>query len=143
MKARPMASITLKNFCNAFWKHGWIGYRQMEDSLCSIIDKDRARNEIALVNTDTKAVTYGIASIFILIGQSSPALQPLFKWKAFRAIMKKVYAFISYNRKVIAPGKQFEGYNQCTPDFNLTWRLIYIFLSWIVVSLILVHIQKL
>lgn len=118
-------------------QEGWVAYKDIENSLCSLLDKKRARNEIALVNTKTQTVTYGIESIFLLVGQMFPFLKPLFRLKFFRWTMKRVYSFISYNRKAIAPSRQFEGYNQCTPDFNLKYRLAYIFFTWMVVSVIL------
>lgn len=70
---------------------------------CPLVDLQRAVNEIALVDTTTGTVTYGIESLFKVIGHSFPLFRPLFSWRPFIRIMRKVYAFISYNRKVIIP----------------------------------------
>lgn len=116
-------------------KDGREAYQQMSSQTCNLIDKDRARNEIALVNKATGSVYYGIDSIFNVIINSYPMLKPLFNFPAFRWIMKKIYFFISYNRKVIIPGKSME--DTCIPDLNIKYRWLYIVFTWVVSSYIL------
>lgn len=69
----------------------------------SLIDKDRARHEIALIDTEKMEVRYGLESLFYILAQRFPALSLLFEQRWFVLIMKQLYYFISYNRKVIAP----------------------------------------
>jgi predicted DCC family thiol-disulfide oxidoreductase YuxK len=97
----------------------------------------RSRDEIALVNTNTGTITYGIDSLFKIVGHNFPICKIFFNAWFFRALMSKLYAFISYNRKVIAPAKDFEQPGSCTPSYNLTYRWIYIALSWMFTSIIL------
>jgi hypothetical protein len=101
------------------------------------IDSVRACNEIALVNNKTGAVLYGIDSLMSVIGNSMPFFNPLFRLGWFRWIMKRFYSFISYNRKIIVPGRNPENKNKCTPSFNLKYRIAYIIFTWLVTSLIL------
>lgn len=101
------------------------------------LDVNRSRDEIALVNTQTGTITYGIDSLFKIIGHNFPLFRILFTATVFRWVMGKVYAFISYNRKVIAPANVFEKAGSCTPSYNLTYRWVYILLSWIFTSLVL------
>lgn len=99
------------------------------------VDVKRACDEIALVNCATHEVTYGIESLFKILAHRFTFLNPLFKLSIFRAALSQLYAFISFNRKVIAPAAQTE--RSCTPSFNLSYRLAYLIFSWVLTSLIL------
>jgi hypothetical protein len=117
-------------------KNGRESFSQLNENNL-LIDRSKACDEIALINLENKKVFYGIDSLFEVIGHSFPVFKSLFSCKPFQLVMKKVYAFISYNRKVIAPGKVFEAANSCTPAFNAKYRWLYIFLAWLISSVIL------
>lgn len=129
-------------YSEAFVKTGMLGengreaYQQMNAHTCAIIDKDRARNEIALVNTENGDIFYGIDSIFKVLTNRYPLLNLFFGFKPFNWFMKKLYSFISYNRKVIIPGRADDN---CVPDLNIKYRWIYLLFTWLVTSLILTH----
>jgi predicted DCC family thiol-disulfide oxidoreductase YuxK len=116
-------------------ENGREAYSSATPPTCTLVNMDRARNEIALVNTKSGQVYYGIDSLFRILGNAFPVFAPLFRLSAFRAIMKQVYSFISYNRKVIIPVMSSE--DGCVPDFNLPYRLAYIISTWLVTSYIL------
>lgn len=99
------------------------------------VDAKRACDEIALVNFTTQEVTYGIDSLFKILAHRFTFLNPLFKLSIFRAALSQLYAFISFNRKVIAPAAQAES--SCTPSFNLSYRIAYLIFSWVLTSIIL------
>jgi len=103
----------------------------------------RAQNEIALLNRKTGEVQYGIESMFTVIGHAAPILKPLFKFKPFMWLMKKVYSFISYNRKVIAPPAANPAEINCVPDVNLKYRWLYITLAVLMAGFISVFGLKL
>lgn len=98
------------------------------------LDHKRACNEIALIDRKNRSVIYGIDSLFAVISHSFPFLDLLFRQKFFRAVCRKLYYFVSYNRKVIAPGSTE---NRCIPDFSFSYRWAYITFAWLVTSLIL------
>ncbi len=104
----------------------------------SPIDLDRARNEIALINRKDQTVTYGNTSLLRIIGYRWPIVSWIFNFKPLRFLLDQLYFFISFNRKVIAPGNVFEKKNHCTPDLNYTYRCAYIVFAWIITSLVLV-----
>ena len=110
-------------------------YQEMSPTTCTLIDKNRARNEIALVNTKTGEVYYGIDSIFKVLANRFPILKSLFGFAPFYWLMKKAYAFIAYNRKIIVPGDSID--DTCVPDFNLKYRVAYILFTWMLTSIIL------
>lgn len=66
-----------KAYTRGFVKAGMLGdegrqsYQQVPAAFCPLIDKQRAADEIALVNTETGTVSYGIDSLFTVIGHSS------------------------------------------------------------------------
>jgi hypothetical protein len=101
------------------------------------MDSARSRDEIALVNTQTGHITYGIDSLFKILSNCFPVLKWIFNWKIFHYAMSKLYSFVSFNRKVIAPASVFELPGSCTPSFNLKYRWAYIIVSWMFTSLVL------
>lgn len=130
-----------RTYTGAFVKTGMLdqngraAYSQLEPQNCNLLDMQRARNEIALLNTKTGQVIYGIDSLFRVISHSFPIIAPLFRLAFFRWIMKKIYSFISYNRKAIIPSN--ESGDACTPDFNLKYRWLYIVFTWFCTSAVL------
>lgn len=115
---------------------GRIAYNKMGEDITCRIDKDRARNEIALVDTECGSVSYGLESLYKVIGHNFPFLWPLFRFSPFNKAMKKLYFFISYNRKVIVPSAESCA-NACIPDINKKYRLAFILFAWIVSALTL------
>jgi hypothetical protein len=102
------------------------------------IDLERAKNEIALVDKNSNKVYYGIDSLLKIIGTSFPWIEKVGNWQPINYILKKLYNFISFNRKVIVPSKvSDESNNQCVPDFNITYRFLYILFTTFFTAIIL------
>lgn len=135
----PMCNIYTSAFIKTKMldKDGRNAYQEMPANICPYVDMKRAVNEIALVNTETGQVTYGITSLFKIIGNTVPILKPIFGFRPFIYLMSKAYALVSYNRKVIIPAKTKP--NELLPDFRLHYRIIYLLLSWFVAAYILTH----
>ena len=70
------------------------------------IDINRASNEIALVDTKNKTVIYGIDSLLKVLGYRFPIIEKIGHTKPVKFLLKKLYSFISYNRKVIIPSPE-------------------------------------
>lgn len=132
-------------YTSAFVKTGMLDHNgrqpfsQASTQVSGLIDHKRASDEIALINLKTGSVNYGVDSLFKILAHRYPVLQLLFSSPLFRAFISKVYFFISYNRKVIAPGKTFEAPGSCTPSFNLAYRWAYLIFAWVVTSLVLAN----
>ncbi|HLZ86349.1 MAG TPA: hypothetical protein VKQ52_03865 [Puia sp.] len=119
-------------------------YQDMPAFACPVVDWKRAVNEIALVDKTTGAVHYGIDSLFTIIANSCPIFKPLFSFKPFAWSMRKLYAFISYNRKVIIPAPKPKddglapGRSQTLqPSFHLGYRIAWLLFTWAIVGGIL------
>lgn len=113
-------------------------YCQLSDEEQNFIDVNRASNEIALVNNENKTVIYGIDSLLKVIGFSFPWIETIGNLKPIKFFLKKLYSFISYNRKVIIPSKiKKEIKLQCIPDFNYQYRILYIFFATTITTIVL------
>lgn len=116
-------------------KDGREAYQEMPQDICPLVDRQRAANEIALVNTENGEVTYGIQSLFKVIAHAMPFFKPLFMSRPFIYLMQKFYAFISYNRKVIIPAAIKE--NTIQPTFKIRYRIAYLLFTWLITAYIL------
>ena len=102
------------------------------------IDIKRASNEIALVNHQDKTVIYGIDSLLTIIGHSFPWMKKVGTTQPIYFLLKKLYKFISFNRKVIIPNRKKEITQlQCVPDFNFTYRYLYLVFATLITVLTL------
>ncbi|PJJ67490.1 thiol-disulfide oxidoreductase DCC family protein [Chryseobacterium geocarposphaerae] len=91
----------------------------------NLIDFNRARNEIALVDHEKNKVIYGLDSLLLIIGNSFPSLEKIARIKPLYWLFKKLYSFVSYNRKQIIPSRKDNTEEACVPDFNLKYRIAY------------------
>lgn len=118
-------------------KEGRTAYQDLPAAACPMLDRQRAVNEIALVNQETGEVTYGIGSLFKIIGSSFPLLRPLFLFRPFIWLMSKLYGFISFNRRVIIPASATTHEFELQPTFKLRYRVAYLLFTWLLTSFIL------
>lgn len=112
-------------------------FRSIDIKIERLIDRKRACNEIALVNEENGRVLYGTESLFAIISHSFPILGGLFRFRPFVWFINKLYSFISYNRKVIIPGRWFEAKDSCVPEYNLRYRWAYIIVGCLITSIVL------
>jgi predicted DCC family thiol-disulfide oxidoreductase YuxK len=135
----PMCSM----YTNAFVKTGMLdntgreAYQTIPQNACPVYDRQRAVNEIALLDMKSGEVTYGIKSLFKILGNAWPLFTPLFAFKPFVWIMSKVYAFISYNRRVIIPPTKEEAAFAYQPTFKLHYRVAFLLFTWFCTGFIL------
>ena len=67
---------------------------------------------------------YGLDAFKVILTNAYPILKPFSNLNAIDWIGRKLYRFVSTNRKVIVPSK-VSG-NDCTPTLNVKYRLVYI-----------------
>jgi len=133
----PMCGLYTKAFVNAglLEQEGRVAYQQTPETTCPMVDRQRAVNEIALVNKTTGEVDYGIRSLFRILATAMPVFKPVFAFKPFIWLMSKFYAFISYNRRVIIPAANEQYAYQ--PTFKLNYRIAYLVFTWALTAFIL------
>jgi predicted DCC family thiol-disulfide oxidoreductase YuxK len=133
--------------CNAYTGHfirsgmldqnGRTPFNEQSTAQFPTVNWERAKTEIALVDRVHERVYYGVDSLVKIIGNRFPALLWFMKHAVIRWIIQKIYFFVSYNRKVIAPGKVFEEEHLCAPPMNYTYRWLYIAFAWLITSVVL------
>lgn len=111
-------------------------YEEGQPKYAGALDMQKARNEIALVDTQSGHVYYGIDSLVKVLGSRFPWVAAIAGTRPVKFILLKLYKFISFNRKVIAPSKTYLQ-QQCVPAFNLPYRLLYILLTALFTSAVL------
>lgn len=99
----------------------------------SNIDTARAKDEIALINTANGSVEYGVDSLAKILGHSFGLIRFLAGLVWVKAFLKRMYSFISFNRKVIVPNKE----STCHPSYSLKYRVLYIIMAGMSSSYIL------
>lgn len=143
--ACPMCSL----YTGAFVRTGMLDengrapYQDLSTPLPQL-DCKRAVDEIALVNHETGEVYYGTDSLFRIIGHALPLFRPLFRSVTFTFIIKKLYRFISYNRRVIIPAAPAAASSAMgEPSFRLRYRLLYLVFTWLITATILNQYSRL
>ncbi|WP_035650534.1 hypothetical protein [Flavobacterium sp. ASV13] len=125
----PLCSLYTTGFVKSGMldENGRKSYCQLSEEEQNFVDLKRAPNEITLVDNKTKTVIYGIDSLIKVVGFSFPLIEKIATVKPIHFILKKMYSFVSFNRKVIIPGNiKEENKLQCTPDFNYKYRFLFI-----------------
>ncbi len=122
----PMCNLYSKGFIAAGMLDGREAFTELSVEAKNRIDFNRAKNEIALVDHDKNKVIYGLDSLLLIIGNSFPLLERAARTKPLYCFFKKLYSFVSYNRKQIIPSKNGYGADACNPDFNIKYRLAYL-----------------
>lgn len=139
-----------RSYTSTFIKTGMLDangrkpFHQITDLEMDFVDMQRAKNEIALIDYKTKSVSYGIDSLLKVIGNAIPIIDKIGNAKVCYFLLKKLYAFISYNRKVIIPSKKLKNERlQCEPDLNLKYRIGYLIFGILITGMILTKFSAL
>ena len=141
----PLCNFYTKGFIKTklLDNNGRKPYCDLDTKEQEFIDIKRATNEIALINTKDKTVIYGIDSLIKVMGYSFPFLEYIGNLMPVKFLLKKLYSFISYNRKVIIPNKENKNQKlQCVPDFNFKYRCLYIIFATLVTSMVCQALNK-
>lgn len=124
----PMCAAYTSAFvkCGILPQNGRKSFTSADESLLSKVDVYRGKNEIPLIDAEANKVYYGIDSLLELLGTKMQLIKTIGRLQLVYWFLKKLYKFISYNRKVIVAKKCSSGQFDCSPEFNYTWRLIFL-----------------
>ncbi|RRJ91063.1 DCC1-like thiol-disulfide oxidoreductase family protein [Flavobacterium macacae] len=141
----PLCQVYTTSFIKAGMldENGKKSFSNLSEDEKNFIDIERASNEIALVDNKNKTVIYGIDSLLKVIENSFPWMEKVGNFAVIKFLLKKLYSFISYNRKVIIPNKKTEKTIQCTPSFNYKYRILYIAFAILMTDLTLYNFSEL
>ncbi|GAB4037834.1 hypothetical protein [Spirosoma jeollabukense] len=104
-----------------------IGSGQLTQDTINRIDPQRARHEIPLVDLDGGDTLYGVDTWIYAFGQRNKQIENLLSMHWLKVILQKLYAFISYNRRIIitsAPGR-WQLFD-LQPEFRIGYRIAFI-----------------
>ncbi|MES2484791.1 MAG: hypothetical protein V4581_02430 [Bacteroidota bacterium] len=135
----PLCSVYTTGFIKAGMldAHGRKPFESLTDSEKQFVDVRRACNEIALIDNKNNTVTYGIDSLLKVVGHSFPIIEKVGKIMPIHWLLKKLYSFISYNRKAIIPNTKSTTGIACLPDFNYRYRIAYLIFTGLATALVL------
>lgn len=137
----PMCSLYTKAFVRTgmLQAENRIGFSQLEhDDLIGALDPVRARHEIPLLDRDGGPTLYGVDALVYILRQRLPFVAWGMSIPAVAACVRRLYAVISYNRRVIIPSSGFATGVDCTPDFHLGYRSLFIAFALLVFACALV-----
>ncbi len=124
-------------------KSGRQAFSKADPALLAVVDQQRCRNEIPLVDKATHKVYYGIEALLKIIGQKCPLLSKIGAWRPIKWLLLKSYRLVSYNRRVIvAPAPLAPGSFDCSPDFNRRYRIMFLLILFMVNVLLLFPLHR-
>lgn len=109
--------------------NGRKAFSSLDPSLLNLIDYNRGRNEIPLIDEVSGKVFYGIDALLEILGKRFPFIKSVGRRKPIHWLLKKLYKLVSYNRKIIVAKKCGTGNIDCSPDMNYRYRLIFLLIS--------------
>lgn len=90
------------------------------------LDASRQGNEIPLVDLAGGETLYGLDVLLHLVGRRWPFLSRAASVRPLYWLLKKVYALISYNRRIILARNFCSNRHNCAPSYNFRYRLAFI-----------------
>ena len=108
-----------------------------QKDLLARVDHQRARHEIPLIDLDGGETLYGVDTWIYAIGQRNKQIKSLLSLNWFKTFLQKLYALISYNRRIIitsAPGRW--NLLDLQPDFQTNYRITFIAVVFSLVGLL-------
>jgi predicted DCC family thiol-disulfide oxidoreductase YuxK len=130
----PMCTL----YGNVLRKKGTVSditFQKSCENPISQVDYAKAQNQIAFIDHHER-VYYGADALLEVFKDQFPFLTRCFKTGILYGIAKQVYAFISYNRKVISPSKN-NNLTPCEPAYSFEYRIVFILLAALFTSLVL------
>ncbi len=112
-------------------------FSEIDGDIAGRIDLDKGRNQIPLVNTADGTVLYGIDAMLEVLSSKCSIIKPIGRLPVINAMLRKLYKFISYNRKVIVAKKCGKGQFDCAPDLNVRYRVFFMLVFLVINTLLL------
>lgn len=115
---------------------GRISYNKYVVLYPTKVNADLAQTKIACINHQTNQVYYGIDGLLLVLGNRFKMIQILGNFKPINLLLKLLYLFFSYNRRIFAPVAKRTVECACEPPKSILWRSIFIVLLSFVTYLI-------
>lgn len=119
-------------YTSAFVKIGLLeangrkAFSQATDSIMCKLDTHKSKNEIPLLDTATNQTWYGLDAMLEVISVKFPLVKRVANIKPVKWFLQRLYKLISFNRKVIVAVPKTNSKYDCTPDFNVKYRFVFL-----------------
>jgi hypothetical protein len=114
-----------------------VPFSKADIEILTAIDIEKGKDEIPLYEKETGKTLYGIDALLEILGQKCRTIKPIGHLKPVNWFLKKLYKLISYNRKVIVAKKCGTGNFDCSPGFNVFYRMLFMSLFLLFNSIML------
>ncbi len=130
-------------YTGVFAKHGILLPEQRRtfamfshEELQTMMQFPRAKHEVPLVDMDGGPTLYGVEALVYLLGHRFAVLHRVMRCRLAQGAANILYALVSYNRRFIAFSRPSACSFDCTPDYNRTYRLLFIALCMVLAAMI-------
>lgn len=136
--ACPMCTIYTKAFIKYGYldRNGRVPYQEVNFEQCPNIQRQDAADKIVLFNRQTGEVSYGIDSLVKVLAAKHRWIGTIYKLKPVSCLFTYLYAFVSYNRKCIAPSPEGTSVTTCQPSVSFPARISFIIITGLLVHLL-------
>lgn len=121
---------------------GRVEFSKIDTATLSLLDVERSKNEIPLVDVHSGKVLYGIDALLNILGQKLPFVPFIGSLPPVKWLLMKLYKLISYNRKVIVATRCGQGRFDCAPAFSNFYRLLFMFIFFVFNTVMLIPIHS-
>ncbi len=122
----PMCTWYTGRFIKAGVLDSRLPFSKLNSEYKNKLDLNRSRHEIPLIDTQTGKVRYGLDTLTYLLSNLMPWANGLLNNPFFKRLLRPLYQFISYNRRIIVPSVSPKGSFDAAPDFHAGWRIALI-----------------
>lgn len=135
-------------YTRAFVRTGFLApeerspFSQTPEELLSAIDPVKGSNEIPLIDRHSGKVFYGIDALLEILDRKVPLIKKIGNFSPLKWFLVHLYKMISYNRKLIVAKRCGTGDYDCSPVFNLPYRLLFLFTFLLFNTLMLFPLQE-
>ncbi len=118
-------------------KHNRIAFTELTNQpFIAQMDLQRSKHEIPLVDFSNGETIYGLDALLFILSEKWPLIGKIIRIKPVYWFFKRLYAMVSYNRRIIVASQKQETLFDCAPDFNLKYRRVFILFAVLFSSLI-------
>jgi hypothetical protein len=135
-------------YSGLFVKYGFLRaderkpFSRIDDDMINAINFEKAKEEIPLIDVDTKEVVYGIDALVTILSAKFPFVKKVCAPAPVDWFLRRLYRLISYNRKVIVATRCSTGAIDCAPSYNYFYRLLFLCVFLVFNSLMLYPVHK-
>ncbi len=114
-----------------------IPFSKADIEILTAIDIEKGKDEIPYFDRQTKVTLYGIDTVLEILGQRVPFIKVMGNFTPVKWFLQRLYKLISYNRKVIVARKCGTGRFDCSPAFNVFYRMLFMMICLLFNSVML------